>query len=59
MNGEVYISLQTLPFLYERYEAEVDYYAVYLWRQGRRLYRKFDSKILNKIPRGPVKEKTR
>ncbi|CAL1405511.1 unnamed protein product [Linum trigynum] len=52
-----YVGLQTLPFLYERYEAEVDYFAGTLMRDIRRAYRKFDSRVLNKIPRGPVKEK--
>ncbi|KAJ8753711.1 hypothetical protein K2173_026387 [Erythroxylum novogranatense] len=52
-----YVCLQTLPFLYERYEKEVDNYANRLNRQVMKLYRKFDSNFLNKIPRGPVKEK--
>ncbi|XP_065864339.1 reticulon-like protein B9 [Euphorbia lathyris] len=55
----VYISLQTVPFLYDRYEAEVDDCTVSLSRQVRKMYRRFDSKVLNKIPRGPVKEKHR
>ncbi|WCJ21921.1 Reticulon family protein [Euphorbia peplus] len=53
----VYISLQTLPFLYDRYDAEVDHFAMNLSRQVRKMYRRFDAGVLNKIPRGPVKEK--
>ncbi|CAN1788253.1 Reticulon-like protein B9 [Linum perenne] len=52
-----YVALQTLPFLYERYEEEVDYFAGTLMRDARRAYKKFDSKVLNKIPRGPVNDK--
>ncbi|CAI0450724.1 unnamed protein product [Linum tenue] len=52
-----YVGIQTVPFLYEQYEAEVDYIAGTLMRDVRRAYRKFDSRVLNKIPRGPVKEK--
>ncbi|CAL1390830.1 unnamed protein product [Linum trigynum] len=52
-----YVGLQTVPILYERYEAEVDYIAGTLMRDMRRAYRKFDSRVLNKIPGDPVKEK--
>ncbi|XP_074589841.1 reticulon-like protein B9 [Curcuma longa] len=56
----LYLSLlcaHTVPALYERYEDEVKTLA----RKGSRdlqvFYEKIDSKFLNKIPRGPVKEK--
>ncbi|XP_051145698.1 reticulon-like protein B14 [Andrographis paniculata] len=54
-----FLCMITLPVLYERYEAEVDYLASKGNRDVKKLYRKFDSKFLNKIPRGPVKEKKR
>ncbi|KAF8378668.1 hypothetical protein HHK36_030017 [Tetracentron sinense] len=52
-----FVSIKTLPVLYERYEEEVDYLASKGNRRVKKLYRKFDSKVLNKIPRGPVKDK--
>ncbi|XP_068639122.1 reticulon-like protein B9 [Aristolochia californica] len=52
-----YLCLQILPALYERYENEVDYLASKGRRDMRKLFKRFDSKVLNKIPRGPVKEK--
>ncbi|KAK6925335.1 Reticulon [Dillenia turbinata] len=50
------LCLETLPFLYERYEEDVDYIASRVAQNMKRLFRKFDSQFLNKIPRGPVKE---
>ncbi|KAK7274249.1 hypothetical protein RIF29_15331 [Crotalaria pallida] len=47
----------TLPVMYERYEYEVDYLASKGNQDMRRLFKKLDSNVLNKIPRGPVKEK--
>ncbi|KAL5726553.1 hypothetical protein ACHQM5_009590 [Ranunculus cassubicifolius] len=52
-----FLCIGTLPALYERYEHEVDYLVGKATRDLRKLFRKFDSKVLNKIPRGPVKEK--
>ncbi|CAK7349686.1 unnamed protein product [Dovyalis caffra] len=52
-----FVCLQTLPFLYNKYEDEVDKYAGELIRQVKKMFRRFDSNVLNKIPRGPVKEK--
>lgn len=54
-----FLGLETLPFLYERFEEDVDRLAGKVSREIKRSYRKFDSQFLNKIPRGPVKEKTR
>ncbi|KAM7463508.1 hypothetical protein LguiA_031629 [Lonicera macranthoides] len=51
------VCMETLPALYERYEAEVDHLATRGNRDAKKLYKKFDLKVLNKIPRGPVKEK--
>ncbi|KAL4611823.1 hypothetical protein ACB092_08G153600 [Castanea dentata] len=53
----VFLCAQTLPVFYERYEKEVDYFANRSNRDLKKLYRKFDSKVLNKIPRGPVKDR--
>ncbi|XP_057961683.1 reticulon-like protein B14 [Malania oleifera] len=52
-----FLCMETLPVLYERYEKEVDYLARRGNQDVKELFRKFDSKVLNKIPRGPVKEK--
>ncbi|KAA8529111.1 hypothetical protein F0562_034090 [Nyssa sinensis] len=52
-----FLCMETLPALYERYEKEVDHLASHGNRDVKKLYKKFDSRVLNKIPRGPVKEK--
>ncbi|XVF09544.1 hypothetical protein REPUB_Repub07fG0103200 [Reevesia pubescens] len=52
-----FLCMQTLPYLYTRYEKEVDYHAGQMTRKVSKMYRRFDSRVLNKIPRGPVKEK--
>ncbi|XVE64023.1 hypothetical protein DITRI_Ditri07aG0068100 [Diplodiscus trichospermus] len=52
-----FLCMLTLPYLYTRYEGEVDYLAGQMTRKMSKTYRKFDSQVLNKIPRGPVKEK--
>ncbi|KAK8968540.1 Reticulon-like protein B2 [Platanthera guangdongensis] len=52
-----YIAIQILPVLYERYEWEVDHLALKGSRDLKKLLHRFDSDFLNKIPRGPVKEK--
>ncbi|PKI48336.1 reticulon-like protein B9 isoform X2 [Punica granatum] len=52
-----FLCMQTLPFLYDRYEEEVDHLVGRMAREVKRLYRRFDKQFLNKIPRGPVKEK--
>ncbi|CAL0318430.1 unnamed protein product [Lupinus luteus] len=53
----MFLCLITLPLMYERYEYEVDYLASKGNQDLRRLFKKLDSQVLNKIPRGPVKEK--
>ena len=52
-----FLGALTLPVMYERYEHEVDYLASKGNQDLQSLLMKFDSKFLNKIPRGPVKEK--
>lgn len=43
--------------MYERYEYEVDYLASKGNQDLRRLMDTLESKVLTKIPRGPVKDK--
>ncbi|XP_042500295.1 reticulon-like protein B9 [Macadamia integrifolia] len=52
-----FLCMMVLPALYERYEQEVDYLASKSSQDIKNLYKKFDSEVLNKIPRGPVKDK--
>jgi hypothetical protein len=53
----VTIGFLTLPALYEQYEHEVDHLAYKGKEDLKRLFAKVDTKVLHKIPRGPVKEK--
>ncbi|KAL6571064.1 hypothetical protein OROGR_000614 [Orobanche gracilis] len=48
-----FLGLMTLPASYERYRNEVDSLANKGDRYVKKVYKKIDSKILNKIPRGP------
>ncbi|OMO57416.1 Reticulon [Corchorus capsularis] len=52
-----FLFLETMPYLYMQYEKEVDYHAAQMTRKMNKMYRRFDSRVLNKIPRGPKKEK--
>lgn len=52
-----FVCLATLPALYERYQNEVDYLVSQSNQDMKKLYNKFDNEVLNKIPRGPVKQK--
>ncbi|XP_073049069.1 reticulon-like protein B14 [Primulina eburnea] len=54
-----FVCLVTLPALYERYQHEVDYLASKGNKDMKKLYKKFDAKVLNKIPRRPRKENKR
>ncbi|KAL1328477.1 hypothetical protein HN51_038322 [Arachis hypogaea] len=51
------ICIQTLPIVYDRYEEEIRNLAEHILIDIRRKYRRFQKTYLNKIPRGPVKEK--
>ncbi|XP_028794488.1 reticulon-like protein B14 [Neltuma alba] len=53
----LFLCMVSLPVMYERYEYEVDYLASKGNQDLRRLMSTLDSTVLNKIPRGPVKEK--
>ncbi|XP_060196325.1 reticulon-like protein B14 [Lycium barbarum] len=52
-----FVCLATLPALYERYQNEFDYLVSQGNQDMKKLYDKFDTEVLNKIPRGPVKQK--
>ncbi|XP_059309746.1 reticulon-like protein B9 [Lycium ferocissimum] len=54
-----FLCLATLPAIYERNQDKVDYLASKGNQDMKKLYKKFDRKVLNKIPRGPVKERKR
>lgn len=54
--AEGFICILTVPFLYNRYDEHVDYIADREFRRMKKMYRRFNSQFLNKIPRGPVKE---
>ncbi|KAK1698910.1 hypothetical protein QYE76_015607 [Lolium multiflorum] len=47
----------TIPALYERYETEVDHLVAKGGEDLKKFYRKVDSNVLNKIPRGPIKRR--
>lgn len=49
--------METLPFLYERYEEEVDDLASKIYTQMARTYKKFEVDVLRKIPRAAMKDK--
>ncbi|KAJ9163318.1 hypothetical protein P3X46_022997 [Hevea brasiliensis] len=53
----VYLCLATLPVLYERYEDQVDNFVGRSGQEMKNLFEKFNTKVLDKIPRGPTKEK--
>ncbi|XAR67541.1 hypothetical protein NMG60_11002333 [Bertholletia excelsa] len=51
------LCLETLPYLYERYEDEVDEFLAAARGELRRSYRQFDREVIRKIPRKPAKAK--
>ncbi|KAK8703251.1 hypothetical protein V6N13_021573 [Hibiscus sabdariffa] len=53
----VFVLLQTVPVLYEKYEDKVDPFAEKAMHEIKKQYAVFDAKVLSKIPRGPSKEK--
>ncbi|KAK9132640.1 hypothetical protein Scep_012168 [Stephania cephalantha] len=52
-----FVAAHTLPVLYERYEDEVDSFIYNLLGQVQNNYRKLDSSVLSKIPKGYRKGK--
>ncbi|XP_024030435.1 reticulon-like protein B14 [Morus notabilis] len=53
----VVLCMETLPNLYGRHQNEVDNVAIKVYRQLNNFYKNFEHTVLDKIPRGPVKEK--
>ena len=54
-----FLCLHTLPVLYEQYEGEIDHLAARGSQDLKKILKKIDSKVLNKIPRAPVKDKSK
>uniref|UniRef100_A0A7N0UX59 Reticulon-like protein n=1 Tax=Kalanchoe fedtschenkoi TaxID=63787 RepID=A0A7N0UX59_KALFE len=52
-----FLVMETVPFLYERYEDDVDYIVGKMVRELKENFRRFDSNVLNRIPRGPTKDR--
>ncbi|WOL14677.1 hypothetical protein Cni_G23458 [Canna indica] len=53
----VFVMLHTVPFLYDKYEDQVDAFAEKATVEFKKHYRVFHAKYLSKIPRGPLKDK--
>ncbi|XP_017698794.2 reticulon-like protein B3 isoform X1 [Phoenix dactylifera] len=52
-----FVTLHTLPVLYEKYEDKVDSFAEKAMTKVKKNYATFNAKCLSKIPRGPLKKK--
>ncbi|KAK7359497.1 hypothetical protein VNO77_01457 [Canavalia gladiata] len=52
-----FICIQTLPIVYDRYKEELNNLAGHIIMDLRKKYRRIKKKYINKIPRGPVKDK--
>lgn len=52
-----FVTLHTVPVLYEKYEDKVDSFAEKAMIEVKKHYGTFHAKCLSKIPRGPLKEK--
>ncbi|CAM8879660.1 unnamed protein product [Rhodiola kirilowii] len=48
-----FLCIETIPALYEKYKNEIDYLASKVNRDAKKLFKKLNSKVLHKIPRGP------
>ncbi|WOL01512.1 reticulon-like protein B2 [Canna indica] len=53
----VFVTLHTVPFLYAKYEDQVDSFMEKATIEFKKQYAVFDAKCLSKIPRGPLKDK--
>ncbi|XP_064970635.1 reticulon-like protein B5 isoform X3 [Musa acuminata AAA Group] len=53
----VFVTLHTVPFLYDKYEDKVDAFAEKASVELKKHYAVFQAKYLSKIPRGPLKDK--
>ncbi|CAN6443927.1 unnamed protein product [Victoria cruziana] len=52
-----FVTLHTVPVLYEKYEDQIDSAAEKAGIEIKKQYAVFDAKVLSKIPKGPLKEK--
>ncbi|KAJ0241404.1 Reticulon-like protein B14 [Hirschfeldia incana] len=55
----VFVGLETIPMLYELYEEELNYAASKSGMNMKKLFDKFNSKVINKIPKATGKTKRR
>ncbi|KAM7260386.1 hypothetical protein ACFE04_016127 [Oxalis oulophora] len=53
-----FVLLHTVPVFYEKYEDQVDSYAEKAMVELKRQWIVFDGKLLSKIPKGPLKDKS-
>ena len=53
----VFVSLHTVPVLYEKYEDQVDSFVEKALAEIKKQYAVFDSKVLSRIPRGPLNDR--
>lgn len=53
----VFVTLHTVPVLYEKYEDKVDAAAEKAMAEIKKQCAVLDDKVLSKIPRGPLKDK--
>lgn len=51
----VFVALETIPMLYELYEEELNYAASKSGRGMKKLFKDFNSKVINKIPKANAK----
>ncbi|KAJ0094218.1 hypothetical protein Patl1_15101 [Pistacia atlantica] len=54
---KVFLCLETLPAISVRFQGEVDYLAGKSTQDMKKLFQDFNSKVLDRIPRAPTKEK--
>lgn len=52
-----FLLLHSVPVLYEKYEDKVDAFAEKAEAELKKQYAMFNSQVLSKIPRGPLKDK--
>ncbi|KAG0454672.1 hypothetical protein HPP92_023634 [Vanilla planifolia] len=53
----VFVLLHTVPFIYEKYEDKIDSFGEKASAEIKKQYAILDSKVLSKIPKGPLKDK--
>ena len=52
-----FVLLHTVPVIYEKYEDRIDPFAEKAMIEIKKHYAVFDTKVLSKIPKGPLKYK--